>query len=123
MTITQQTPKQKLAANLKHLDAMSKEAFRAAGRSLRSGVKPRVRIVYAPKSSRRQKRKVMSMVGRNEYCGLIHSIKYNKSGGLTMLVADYAREEIGRKGPVMTHMTLDRVSNVVLLGCKEDEPR
>lgn len=121
---TNQTPNQKLSAAIKHLDVLSREAFRSAGRLLKGGAKPRVRIIYSPKTSRRQKRRVMTMVGQNEYCGVVHSIKYNKQGGMTMLVADYAREEVSRPGkPVMTHMAMERVSNVVHLGLKGDEPK
>ena len=114
----------KLIAALKHLDAQSKEAFRSAGRLLKSGTKPRVRFVYNPKTSKRIKRKVLPFVGNNEIVGVMFNAKFNKQGGITLLVADHAREEVGKPGkPVMTHMTLDRVSNVVHLGLREDEPK
>lgn len=110
------TNNDKLLASIRHLDAMSKAAFRAAGRLLHNNGKPVVRIVYSPKTSKRLKKRVMPFVGQNEVVGVMLKAKFNKHGGITLLVADRAHEEVGKPGKaVYTHMTIDRVSNVVLL--------
>lgn len=115
MSNNQQTVDQ-LKVAISHLDELSQEEFIKAGRVLRSGRAPRVRLRYVPKTSKREKRVVLGHITDRDYEGVLLSIKFNKAGGIYVRILDEGRRVVGGPDkPIMTTLSLPKVSGVTLM--------
>ena len=116
MTSNNQQAVNQMQAAISHLDELSQEEFIKAGRTLRSGRAPRVRLRYVPKTSKREKRVVLGHITNRDYEGVLISIKFNKKGEIYVRLLDEGRRVVGGPDkPVMTTLSLPKVSGVTLM--------